>query len=232
MIHLQRAKEREPLIRALKAAIGGDMTVMSAVDGREAVEAGHPTACALEGGKVRTAGEVGCLLSHVEAARQALASDAAALVLFEDDCQASPQFSVEALRGYFRDVREFVAKFQGPAGLMDLTLLSTGGCYKQIALGRRFKRTDRFNCSHALLLSRPMMEKLIGAYEFLKGRGLMAPVDGLYGLLLQAEGKVAACPLDERVFFSQAAEVPSYVLTDGVAPRESLRPTEQSHKGE
>ncbi len=220
MIHLRRATEREPLVQNLKAAIGCDFTILDAVDGRAAVEAGHPTTCALEAGKVRTAGEVGCLMSHVTAARQAVASGASALVIFEDDCCASQEFSVEALRVYFRDVREFMAKFQGPAGLLDLTLLSTGGCYKQIALGRRFKGTDRFNCSHALLLSRPMMEKLIGAYEFLKGKGLMAPVDGLYGLLLQAEGKVAACPLDERVFFSQAEDVPSYVLTDGLKPRE------------
>jgi hypothetical protein len=219
MIHLQRAKEREPLVQALTAAIGCELTVMDAVDGREAVAAGHPTACAMELGKVRTAGEVGCLISHVAAARQALAAGAQALVIFEDDCCAKPEFSVAALAGYFCDIRDFSAKFQYPACPQDLILLSTGGCYQQLPLGRRFKGTNRFNCSHALLLSRTMMEKLIGAYEFLKERGLMAPVDGLYGLLLQTEGKFAACPVEERIFFFQAADIPSYVLTDGLAPR-------------
>jgi GR25 family glycosyltransferase involved in LPS biosynthesis len=219
MIHLQRATEREQLVRALEAAIGCELTILEAVDGRDAVAAGHPTACAMETGKVRTAGEVGCLMSHVTAARQALAAGAEALVIFEDDCCAKPEFSVAALAGYFHDIREFATKFQYPAGTQDLILLSSGGCYQQIPLGRRFKGTNRFNCSHALLLSRAMMERLIGAYEFLKGKGLMAPVDGLYGLLLQAEGMLAPCPVDDRVFFFQAADVPSYVLTDGEKPR-------------
>lgn len=211
-IHLSRAVEREELLRRLERAVGG-MDIFEGVDGKACVAAGHPTKCAIEAGLVRTAGEIGCLVSHVELMRKALREGLSHLFIFEDDCALAGSFSVGALEAYLQSVKEVERNFGFDSS--DFLLFGTAGCYTWRYITDRVKATNNFNGSHAYCIGRPMMEKFIQTYEFLKLKGLVFPVDGIWGLLLRAEKKWALCPDDEKGLFIQDRTIPSYVLHDG-----------------
>lgn len=216
MIHLAKAKEREPKIAALQQATQTQFEIFYGIDGAAAVAAGHPTACALERatGKTRTAGEVGCLLSHVQIAREALARGLEVVAIFEDDCEPGSLCRPIDLFGWLNAVLRFFESFSWP-GTRDLILLGTGGTYDVVPLTQFFKGTRRFNCTHAYVIRRPMMQRIVDTYEHLKKRGQMAPIDGLLGLILQAEKKLAVAPSQDDIFFKQDRSLPSYVFEEG-----------------
>jgi hypothetical protein len=218
MIHLAKAKEREPKILALHQATQTSFEIFHAIDGNIAVEDGHPTKCGMEKDLVRTAGEVGCLLSHVEVARQALARGLEAVVVFEDDCEPGPDCKIINLYGWLNSVLTFFKSFSWP-GSKDLILLGTGGTYDFVPLTQFFKGTRRFNCTHAYLIRRPMMKRLVDTYEMIKKRGQIVPIDGLFGLMLQAEKKFAIAPARDDMFFKQDRTLPSYVVGNGTTLR-------------
>ena len=214
VIHLRRAKEREMTIRALEAALEHPIERFEAVDGVGAIEAGHPVICATEPGKMRSAGEIGCLLSHVELMRQALAAGKTHMMVFEDDCRVGPEFSLAALGSYLRRAVELAEQFS-VEGAKEFILLGTCGCYTWKFLTTGVKATDNFNGSHAYLIGRGMMEKFIGSYEYLLRNRIVVPADGLLGLLLRSQKCWALCPENEVGLFVQDREKPSYILGDG-----------------
>lgn len=211
VIHLARATEREPLIRALEVALDHPLERFEAVDGG-ALD--HPRTCATEPGKIRTAGEIGCLLSHVGVARRGLAEGRSHMLVFEDDCVPAEGFSLDALEMYLRRAKKFAAEF-GFKGADEFILLGTCGCYKWKFLTRGVKATDSFNGSHCYLIGRPMMEKLVGSYEYLLKNGVVVTADGLLNLLLRTQLRWALCPENECGLFVQNREIPSYILNSG-----------------
>jgi len=211
VIHLAHATEREPMISALEEALQHPLERFNAIDGVAAIAAGHPTTCATDPGKIRTAGEIGCLLSHVELARKALLQGRTHMLVFEDDCAAEPSFSLATFDAYLRRVKEFSAEFD-IEGADDFILLGTCGCYRWKFLTAGVKATNKFNGSHCYLIGRQMMEKLIGSYEYLLKHGTLIPVDGLLGHIVCAQMRWALCPEDEKGLFVQNRELPSYVL--------------------
>jgi GR25 family glycosyltransferase involved in LPS biosynthesis len=217
LIHLERATERLPLLETLRKALDVPLTVRPAADGRNLIAAGHPIACASGTAKSRSPGEVGCLVSHVEAARAALADGIEYLIVFEDDCVPSKTFSLGRAQAWLAQAKAFRSKFQ-PAGAGDFLLLSTGGCYAEKILTTQISATNHFNCTHAYVIGRTMMEHLVGSYEHLKKKGQMYPVDGLFGLLLRTKLCWALKPRVDSLLFEQSSTA-SYVLGDGVAPR-------------
>ena len=212
MIHLARAREREHLVESLICAVGS-LEVVEAADGVSLVAEGHPTVCGMDPGVIRTAGEVGCMVSHVRVARKALADGISHLVVFEDDCVTSSEFSLNNVREYLKKIRWFAEEF-GMERMDELVLLSTCGCYRWRSLAPGIKATDHFNGSHAYIMGRPMMEKLVGTYEYLLAKGLTAPVDGILPLLLQTERRHAFCPEEDTALFAQNRAIPSYIVSN------------------
>lgn len=212
MIHLRRATEREPLIQKLIGAVG-DIEVVDAADGVAAVAEGHPTECGIDPGVRRTAGEVGCILSHVREARRALAEGISHLVVFEDDCEASPTFTIGGLMEYFRRVKVLIKKFN-MEDKSDFILLGTCGCYTWEHLSPGLKGTNNFNGSHAYVMGRPIMKKLVEVYDELLLKGKTAPTDGLLPRILQAGGRWSFCPQSDTAFFRQNRSIPSYVVDE------------------
>lgn len=217
MIHLSRAVERTTLVKSLLCAVGS-FEVLEAADGVALVAGGHPTICGMDPGVIRTAGEVGCMVSHVSAARKALADGISHLVVFEDDCVTAPGFSLEGIREYLGRAKVFAEEF-GMERMDELVLLSVSGCYRWRSLCPGVKATDHFNGSHAYIMGRPMMEKLVGAYDYFLAKGQTAPVDGILPLLLQVERRHAFCPENDVALFAQNRAIPSYVVSDGVDAR-------------
>jgi hypothetical protein len=224
IIHMTSAAERLPIVLNLVAALGSNTEV------REAVQPppDAPRTCALFIGEAeddaaaahtrrRTPGETGCLLSHVTACREALAAGIEVMALFEDDCRPSPAFSLQALRHWLQTVAAASETFGLPPK-PEILLLGTMGAYFALPWIPQAKLVERFNGSHALVLTRPFMEKVVGAYEMLLGRGLTAPVDGLYSALLRAERRWAITPAQDTTFFAQDRALPSYVIAPDGEP--------------
>ena len=219
VIHLGAATERKPLVQALEAACGCPIEIFSAVNGAERIAAGHPTVCATEPGKIRTAGEIGCLLSHVELARKALKEGKTHMMVFEDDCVTAPNFSLAVIQEYLHSVKTIRDTFS-VEGTDNFLLFGTCGCYTWRHITELTKATNNFNGSHCYLAGRDMMEKLVGSYEYLLEKNVIIPVDGLFGLLLKAQGRWALAPDDDRGLFLQNRDVPSYILNDGKTLRQ------------
>lgn len=213
LIHMSSATTREPIIAALQAAVG-PLTHFEAVRDVE----GHPTKCATEPGKIRTAGEIGCLLSHVGAMRKALAEHKTHLCIFEDDCALGSMFSLGAVEVYLRDVKELSKRYSF-AGTDDFLLFGSCGCYNARPITNGTKATNQFNGTHCYLVGKAMMEKVVGSYEHLLKNKVVFPIDGLLGLVLRAQHRWTLCPEDEKGLFVQNREVPSYVLNDGTELR-------------
>jgi len=218
MIHLRRAIEREPHIHALEAAINTPLEVRDAVEGATLIAAGHPTECGIDPGLHRTAGEIGCAASHLEAYRAALKAGVSHLVVFEDDCVPSAGFHMEALQEYLRRAKRFAQEFQIP-GMQEFILLSTCGCYTWKYLTRLVKATNHFNGSHAYIISESMMQKVLNIYDALAKKKQTAPIDGVIPIILRGGRCWAFCPENETGLFRQNREVPSYVVSDGEARR-------------
>lgn len=214
IIHTSDATERLPIIEALQKGIGP-------VEHFEAIRdvKGHPTKCATEPGKIRTAGEIGCLLSHISLIKKALKERKSHLCVFEDDCALGPRFSLDAIEIYLRDVKE-IAKRYSIVGTDDFLLLGSCGSYTVRPITDKVNATNQFNGTHCYLIGRPMMEKVVGSYEHLLKNEVVFPIDGLLGLVLRAQHRWTLCPEDEKGFFVQNRGVPSYVLHDGNEPRQ------------
>ena len=226
VIHMSGAVEREDAVAALRSALDlKDLKVREAADGLGAVAAGHPRQCFLEGDAagqelLRTPGEVGCLLSHVEAIKEAFADPATkCLVLFEDDCRPADGFSLEGLREWLGAVRRGLQKFSVPDHFTEFLLLGTMGSYFSLPWLPAAKWVERFNGSHAVVLCRPFMEKVLRSYALLLQKGRTAPVDGLYSFLLRAEKRWAVVPALDTTFFVQDRSIPSYVVESTGAPQ-------------
>jgi hypothetical protein len=223
MIHLERATERLPLISALETALHTPLRRVPAADGRILIKEGHPTLCMMEPEYTRTAGEVGCLVSHIRAAKEALESGKKWLVVFEDDCVASSDFDVlQTLRKWLYHVRGFFEEFSWTR-TRDLILLADGGCYDNVPLTPMLRGTQRFNCTHAMILSKPLLQKLVDVYAYLLRQGRTAPIDGLLSVILYQEAAYALTPIEGTLFFRQDTSGPSYTL-EGRAP-----PTNNCH---
>jgi GR25 family glycosyltransferase involved in LPS biosynthesis len=218
MIHLRRAVEREAGIREMEGVMLTPFEIVDAVEGSSLIAAGHPTKCGIDPGVVRTAGEIGCIASHVAAARAALAEGVSHMVVFEDDCAPSPGCCVEMVRGYLQSVRRAVEKFQ-IIGTDQFLLLSTCGCYSWRSVAPGVKATNHFNGSHAYIMGRGTMQKLVDTYEDLLRKGLTAPVDGILPLLLQKDRRWALCPEKDTAIFQQNRAIPSYVVSNGTELR-------------
>lgn len=213
VIHLRRATERRPLVESLISAVGA-LEVWDAADGAALVAGGHPTECGIDPGVVRTAGEVGCLVSHISAYQKAIQDGISHLVVFEDDCTVEPGFSLEKVGNYLQQVKEISQEFSLER-MKDFILLGTCGCYRWKDIRAGVKATDHFNGSHAYIIGRPMMLTLIDSYIEFLAQKKTAPIDGLLPFLLQARRTYAFCAENDTAFFRQNREIPSYTVSDG-----------------
>lgn len=148
----------------------------------------HPTKCATEPGGVRTAEEIGLLLSHVSLMRRVLAEGASHMFL-----ASAEGVNPAAVAEYLKTVKRFVGDF-GMEGADDFLLFSAGGYCSWRPITSGVIATNEFNAPSSYLIGRPMMEKVIGAYEHLKKQGVVYPIDGLLGFILRAQRRWALAP--------------------------------------
>ena len=168
---------------------------------------------------IRSAGEVGCMASHIAIMVEALKRGLTHAIIFEDDCSPCHLNPLPAIQEYLRDAKRFVQQFQ-MEGVKELLLLGTCGCYSWRHLTTGVKSTQHFNGSHAYIISAKFMRATIAFYIGVLREGKTAPIDGVLPILLKREGLWSICPENDTAFFRQNREIASYTASDGTERRQ------------
>jgi hypothetical protein len=163
------------------------------VDGAKRVAEGHPVKSATQGEKVRTAEEIGHLLSYVELMKRVLKTNMTHLCVFESHCATTKNYSLEGLCAYIRGVKEMATRFAF-AGTDDFLLFGVEGLHVERPITPALKATTNFKKPVSFLISRAMMEKVVGSYEYLLRNNVVVAMDELLGLVLRAQQRWAVCP--------------------------------------
>uniref|UniRef100_A0A6C0KE39 Glycosyl transferase family 25 domain-containing protein n=1 Tax=viral metagenome TaxID=1070528 RepID=A0A6C0KE39_9ZZZZ len=202
MIHLKRAVERLPYIHRLEQKLNMKIPIFDACEGSSLIANGHPTKCAHTLNYYRSAGEVGCTVSHINICKEALKQNYDHIVIFEDDCE---------LNKSLEELKVKLDKFKSLNISWDLFCI--GGDIIGTRMNDTFMRVDHFYCTHAVILNRKFMQELISLYETFYRNGTTWAVDGLYSDVLRSKktNGYGFIPNKTNDFFRQATGLKSYI---------------------
>ena len=202
VIHLQRAPDRLPYIDRLEQKLNMKIPIFDACEGSSLVANGHPTKCAHTHNYYRSAGEVGCTVSHINICKEALKQNYDHIVIFEDDCELNK--SLEELKVKLDEFKNLNVPWD---------LFCIGGDNIGTHINDTFMRVDYFYRTHAVILNRTFMKELISLYETFYRNGTTWAVDGLYSDVLRSRKAhgYGFIPNTNNVFFRQALGVKSYI---------------------
>lgn len=207
MIHLERAKERLPVIEKLEDDLGMKLTNFEAVDGIELLKTGFPTGCAHTPGSTRGPGDIGCTVSHYRICCLGLEKDYEYLVIFEDDCVLNK--SLQELE-YFLTLSKMYLKSVNKS--FDLFLLGHGGCVEYDIQTNFLLRSYKFNESHALIINQKIMRSYKEMFEETLKKNLVHSCDGLYSEVIKKNNLEAYGVIQGGTFFEQNQKMYSYIL--------------------
>jgi len=207
MIHLERAKERLPVIEKLENDLGMKLTNFQAVDGVELLKTGFPTGCAHRAGSTRGPGDIGATVSHYKMCCLGLEKGYEYLVIFEDDCLLNK--SLEQLE-YFLTISKMYLKSINKS--FDLFLLGHGGCVEYDMNTRFLLRSYNFNGAHALIVNQKLMKAYKDEFEATLAKSLVHSSDGLYSEVIKKYNLEAYGVIEGGTFFEQNQKLFSYIL--------------------
>ena len=199
IIHLDSAKEREPVIAQLQHDLSWNLTVVSASDGSvwdadPTIAKKHPWT------KERISkGNIGCTETHLRLLREA-AHEERALAIFEDDCQiVAPKAAIDT----------FLHTDTHKAGeAWDILLLGANEYVEASKLVCGLNRVRRFWGTHALLLRPRAVEAVLRTFKETQAEGFFMPADWLYNEAIKRYGLICYGPPTPRTLCRQA---PGYV---------------------
>lgn len=202
MIHLQRAVERLASISTLEQKLNIKLPIFNACEGALLLMNGHPTKCAHTPNYYRSAGEVGCTVSHITICKDALKQNYDHIVIFEDDCV------------FEKSLDELKVKIEEFKSLnMHWDLFCLGGDAEGRAMNNTFLQVEYFYCTHAVILNKKFMQELVSLYETFYNNGTTWAIDGLYSDVLRfkkADG-YGFIPNTNNDFFRQDSNLTSYI---------------------
>jgi GR25 family glycosyltransferase involved in LPS biosynthesis len=207
MIHLERAKERLPVIKKLEDDLGMKLTNFQAVDGIQLLKTGFPTNCAARPGSTRGPGDIGATVSHYRICCLGLENKYDYLVIFEDDCILNR--SLNELE-YFLTLSKFYLKSVNQT--FDIFLLGHGGCVNYDIKTNFLLRAFNFNGTHAMILNRKAMKLYKEEFETLLDKKLVHSCDGLYSEVIKKNSLEAYGVVQGDTFFEQNQKMYSYIL--------------------
>ena len=202
MIHLERAKERLSDVAALEKGLNMSLQIFPGVEGAQVVADGHPTLCITKTGGHRGAGDIGCTVSHIRICKEALEKGYSHVVIFEDDCQLTGSLStIDNVLTHAKDILR---------NGWDLFILD-GNLHTSSSLTSQIIQVKGFYQTHAVILSRFFMKKLVQLYETYYAEGYTYAIDGIYTNLLHSGGCTGYGIAHQRSLFKQKAGY-SYII--------------------
>lgn len=207
MIHLERAKERLPVIKKLEDDLKMKLTNFEAVDGVELLKTGFPTSCASTPGSTRGPGDIGATVSHYKLCCLGLENNYEYIVIFEDDCVLNK--SLNELE-YFLTLSKMYLKSVNKQ--FDIFLMGHGGCLEYDIKTNFLLQSYNFNGAHALVLNQKMMKAYKKEFESLLEKKLVHSSDGLYSVVIKENSLEAYGVIHGETFFEQNQKLFSYIL--------------------
>ena len=207
MIHLERAKERLPVIKKLENDLQIQLTNFEAIDGVELLKTGFPTSCATTPGSTRGPGDIGATVSHYKLCCLGLENKYDYIVIFEDDCVLNR--SLDELES-FLTLSKIYLKSVGES--FDLFLLGHGGCVEYNILTNFLLKSFKFNGTHAIILNKKLMKALKDKYEEIVSKGLITAIDTLYSDTIKDNNLKIYGDIQGGTFFEQNQKLYSYIL--------------------
>ena len=207
MIHLEKAVERIHVMEDFFNKINTELKIFHAVDGKALLESGHPTKCFDSTDtsiSYRSAGDIGCVVSHVNICKDAIEKGYDYAVIFEDDVEMTSSLNSldVALRSFKYLNKEFDMFLLGGDPILNSTNIS-GSAYSVI---------KGFNHTHAYIINRRMMLRLIERYTEYYNLGLAYSIDGMYTKIL-SENKESGYGLTRgKQHIRQRSGMYSYIL--------------------
>jgi GR25 family glycosyltransferase involved in LPS biosynthesis len=196
ILHLDSAKEREPLIEAQAAALGVSPVIIQAVTGGDwwkdpLAPKEHP-----HSGSKLTPGMVGCTFSHLRVIREAIHSQKDVVLVLEDDA---------VFQCTQRDVVELIQHATKVTdNTWDILLLGANEYVSSMRVDRRLSRVHRFWGTHAMIVRRSAMRAVVETFEDGLQRGIFYPADWLYNEAIRRRGLVVLGPEAPRDLCRQA----------------------------
>ena len=202
MIHLERAVDRLPLIKDLEERLGIRLHIFNGANGNELVKNGHPTICQILGPPAtRTAGDIGCTVSHINICKDALSKKYDYIVIFEDDCVFTSDLST--LYDSFEQFNKLNISW-------DLFLLGMNSVKSAHIPDTNVSIVKDFNCTHACILNVKFMNELINTYQEYYNNNTTLPIDAIYSKILKSN-KVDGYGFNQK-YFIQPSGIFSYII--------------------
>jgi len=203
MIHLERATERIPLISTLENNLKTKLNIFPGANGYKLVQDGHPTTCQQRGSPFeRSAGDIGCTVSHINICKDALSKGYDYIVIFEDDCEFISD--IPKLNSYIDDFINLNLDW-------DLFLLGWSPLvYSNIS--NYFSKISRFDCTHAVILNKTFMQYLIKTYDEYYNNNTTLSIDTMYSNIIEEKHLNVYGFTYHNGFFIQKRGMHSYII--------------------
>lgn len=202
-IHLERATERLSLITNLESNLKTKLHTFSAADGYKLIQDGHPTTCQQRGPPAyRGAGDIGCTVSHVNICRDALLKGYDYIVIFEDDCEFITD--INTLHTYLKEFINLKLEW-------DLFLLGWDPVTHS-NISNNFSKVSRFNCTHAVILNKTFMQKLVSTYDKYYHNNTTLSIDTTYSNVIEENNLNTYGFKNNNGFFIQKQGIYSYIV--------------------
>lgn len=195
IIHLDTAKEREPLLFALQRDLSWNLVVFPASDGTAwdadpTIAKTHPWTA-----QRVSKGVLGCAHTHLQILKAA-GHEEKAVAIFEDDCQIIA--SREAINAFLHTDSHIAG------APWDILLL---GANEYVEATRRLsglQRVTRFWGTHALILRPRAVEAVLRTFNETQAEGLFMPADWLYNEAIKRYGLTCYGPATPTTLCRQA----------------------------
>ena len=204
VIHLEKATERKPLVKRIQDLFPL-LEIYPAKDGSQwladpKIQKAHPwTKMPV------TQGCIGCTHSHIDIIHDALKNKETSLVLFEDDCEFTPEVTREELIKYIHLANTLAEPWD--------VLLLGGTEYVESSdtASPDYKRVGRFWGAHALILRERGMRAALKAFHASQQKGDFLPGDWLYNEAIRIDSLICYGPTEPFRFCKQKEGLLSYL---------------------
>jgi len=209
MIHLSKATERLPIIKSLEEKLNITLPIFEAKNGDEFINNGYSREDLIIPYFNRTAGELGCMMSHYYLYCDALEKNYEYIVIFEDDCMFNK--NLEELSDFLKKTKEYFLNTNENWDLFALGALeNTNFDIKTEFLLKTFG----FHGTHAFIIKKSFYITTITIINQIISNKKMYPIDSLLSYIIRLSNLNAFCHIDPHYFFTQKEGIYSYVIED------------------
>lgn len=149
----------------------------------------HTNISAVESDRKHGTEEIVKLVTHIDIIREALRDKKEYMMILESDSSDIP---FELVKGFLQSVKGVVQQFD-IEGANEFLIFETDECKMWKPLTHSIRATNEFNGIKWYFIGLPMMEKVVGSYEYILRKNRMVSLECLFGMLLRIQNRWVLC---------------------------------------